>query len=289
MTGAALEKYTHFDASHDSTHNLVVGLVPPGARVLEFGCASGYMSAELRQRLGCHVTGIERDPAAAELAHGHAERVIAGDAETLDYVDLFEGERFDVLLFADVLEHLLDPAGLLRRVRPLLAEGGIVVASIPNVAHGSVRVALLGGEFRYTAKGLLDDTHLRFFTRDSVAELFESAGFVIDEWQRKSAPIDQTEVAVPELAALDLVRAQLDADPEATTYQFVVRARRLEDTDAPRPPRAELELLRAEVEGREAALRRLERHRRSPGARAGRARSSDRRVTRRGTESRSAA
>src|SRR5207249_3528300 len=133
------------------------------------------MSAVLRERLGCTVTGIEVQSTAAEVARESADRVIVADAEELDYAQVFASERFDVILFADVLEHLRDPELVLRRVRRLLEPRGSIVASIPNVAHGSVRVALLGGEFRYTPNGLLDDTHLRFFTKDSVLALFEDA------------------------------------------------------------------------------------------------------------------
>ena len=258
MTVAATGKYTEFDDAPESTHNIVLSLIAPGARVLEFGCATGYMSAVLRSRLGCSVTAIEVDPTAAALARGQADRVIEADVESLDYAREFGAERFDVLLFADVLEHLRDPQAVLRRVRPLLAPGGVVVASIPNVAHGSVRVALLEGEFRYTPIGLLDDSHLRFFTRESVTSLFEDAGFVISDWLRKWAPIDGTEVVVRDASLAESLREPLEADPEATTYQFVVRARRAEDVEGDPPVRAELGALRAEIDGRDAAIRGLQ-------------------------------
>jgi GT2 family glycosyltransferase/2-polyprenyl-3-methyl-5-hydroxy-6-metoxy-1,4-benzoquinol methylase len=251
-------KYSVFDDAPGSTHNLVVELVPSGANVLEFGCATGYMSAVLRKRLGCHVTGIEIDPAAAELARSRAERVIVGDAEQLDYELELGDERFEVILFADVLEHLREPSAVLRRVRPLLATGGSIVASIPNVAHGSVRVALLGGEFRYNPYGLLDDTHLRFFTRDSVLSLFEDAGYVVTEWQRKGTPIDQTEVVGMDIELPEPIRERLESDPDATTYQFIVKAARAEDVDGVRSVRAELGALRADVEVRDAAIRKLQ-------------------------------
>jgi GT2 family glycosyltransferase/2-polyprenyl-3-methyl-5-hydroxy-6-metoxy-1,4-benzoquinol methylase len=257
-TPAWVGKYTRFDDSPDSTHNQLVQLVPRGARVLEFGCATGYMSRVLCERLGCSVTGIEVDSAAAEIARGFAARVIVGDAEQLDYVQVFESERFDVVLFADVLEHLRDPQAVLRRVRPLLAEGGFIVASLPNVAHGSLRLALLGGDFRYTPTGLLDDTHLRFFTQESLLTLFEQAGYVIVEWQRKRTPIDQTEVRAPDATLPDSVLEHIETDPEATTYQFVVRARRVEEVEQLHSVQADLGALHAEVEARDSALRRLQ-------------------------------
>src|SRR5215471_6584993 len=234
-------KYIQFDDAPGSTHNLVLSLVPSQARVLEFGCATGYMSKVLRERLGCTVTGIEVDERAAEQARGRADRVIVGDAEHLDLTEALGSEHFDVVLFADVLEHLRDPSAMLLRVRSFLGENGLVVASIPNIAHGSVRVALLGGDFRYTRKGLLDDSHLRFFTRESVIALFEDAGYVISEWRHKRVPIDQTEVVPSDAALIESVRQPLESDPDATTYQFVVAARKAElDTAGRDPARAEI-------------------------------------------------
>jgi 2-polyprenyl-3-methyl-5-hydroxy-6-metoxy-1,4-benzoquinol methylase len=216
-------KYTHYDDSPGSTHNLVVELVPEGSSVLEFGCATGYMSEVLAQRCRCRVTGIELDPQAAATATAFCERVVVGDAEALDLEAHLGDERFDAVLFADVLEHLRDPAAMLRRVRPFVAEGGAVVASIPNIAHISVRLALLGGEFRYRDLGLLDDTHVRFFTRASIVDLFESEGFVVSTWRRRHVEEGAAEIHPP----ADLpenVRAWLGSDPELTTYQFVIRA-----------------------------------------------------------------
>jgi 2-polyprenyl-3-methyl-5-hydroxy-6-metoxy-1,4-benzoquinol methylase len=216
--------YHRFDSAPDSAHNLVVSLVPPAARVLEFGCATGYMSQVLNERLGCTVTGIELSPAAAERARKHCERVVVGDAEALDLANTLGDTRFDAIVFADVLEHLRAPERLLARVRAFLAEGGAVVASIPNIAHGDVRLALLDGEFRYRATGLLDRTHLRFFTRASIDELFEDAGYAIVRWLRRHVDIGRTELGLPKRVVPDAVWQGLAVDGDATTYQFVVRA-----------------------------------------------------------------
>jgi 2-polyprenyl-3-methyl-5-hydroxy-6-metoxy-1,4-benzoquinol methylase len=215
-------KYTRFNHEPDSAHMLVVDLVPERARVLEFGCATGYMSEVLKTRKGATVTGIEISPEAAEVAKEHCDRVIAGDAEELDYDELLGDERFDAILFVDVLEHLKEPGELLQRIRPFLADGGAVVASIPNIAHGSVRLALLAGEFRYRRTGLLDDTHLRFFTRAGIHDLFEGSGFVITSLLRHRVDIDRTEIRYPTLPT-DGLQEWLTNDPDASVYQFVVR------------------------------------------------------------------
>jgi 2-polyprenyl-3-methyl-5-hydroxy-6-metoxy-1,4-benzoquinol methylase len=232
-------KYTEFQDDPASTHSKIVSLVPPATRVLEFGCATGYMSQVLKDRLGCTVVGVEIDPEAAAIAEQHTERVIVGDAEKIDYAAELAGEEFDVVLFADVLEHLKEPGDVLRRVRPFVAENGVVVASIPNIAHASVRLALLGGEFRYREWGLLDDTHLRFFTRASIQDLFEETGYMITHWMRQRLDVGETEIKVPPVP--EAVREWLASDPEATTYQFVLRALISESS-------AQLRLLRAEIE-----------------------------------------
>jgi 2-polyprenyl-3-methyl-5-hydroxy-6-metoxy-1,4-benzoquinol methylase len=242
-------KYTEYDDSPGSTHNRVVDLVPESSSVLEFGCATGYMSDVLTRRKGCRVTGIELDPEAAAEASSYCERVIVGDAETLDLEEHLGDERFEAVLFADVLEHLREPGRLLRRVRPFVAQEGVVIASIPNVAHASVRRSLLAGRFRYRARGLLDETHLRFFTRDSIRDLFEENGYIVTHWFRVVAPAGESELAEDARGA-PAVDDFLARDPEATTYQFVVRA-------VPSDAGAQLAAVRSLLEEAEAELEEL--------------------------------
>jgi 2-polyprenyl-3-methyl-5-hydroxy-6-metoxy-1,4-benzoquinol methylase len=212
----------------NTSHALIVDLVGTGKRVLDVGCATGYL-AEILARRGCEVAGIEADPDAARRAEEFCEKVLVGDVEEMDLESKLEGETFDVIVFGDVLEHLKDPARALGRLEPFLRDGGYVVASIPNVAHGSVRLALLRGEFRYRRLGLMDDTHLRFFTRQSVERLFEDAGFLITGLMRTVRGIFDTEVEVDRESFSEEVLRAVQQDPEALTYQFVVRARRSDE------------------------------------------------------------
>lgn len=210
---------------NNSSHALITELVGTGKRVLDVGCATGYLAAALIER-GCGVTGIELDPEAARQAEERGVRVFAGDVENMDLDEHLSGEVFDVMIFGDVLEHLRDPLRALRRLEPFLREGGHVVASIPNVAHGSVRLALMQGRFRYQRLGLLDDTHLRFFTRESVERLFEDAGFLITDLRRTMRGVFDTEVDVDREAVPEEVVRAVQSDPEALTYQFVLTATR---------------------------------------------------------------
>src|SRR3954471_21989059 len=242
-------KYDKLDETPGSAHDLVLGLVEPSARVLEFGCATGYMSRALRDRLGATVIGVELDAEAARLAEAECERVLVGDAEELDLEAELGGERFDSILFADVLEHLRDPAALLKRVRPFVDEGGVVVASIPNVAHAAVRLALLGGSFRYREQGLLDETHLRFFTREGIQDLFETSGYLITQWLRRRLDVEETEIPIPS-SVPEEARAWATGDLEATTYQFVVCA-------VPSEPAAQLHAWRTKLGEARAELEQL--------------------------------
>ena len=129
-------------------------------------------------------------------------------------------ERFDVVLMLDVLEHLPDPAAVLRGVGSVLASGGWGVISLPNVAHVSVRLSLLSGRFAYSDVGLLDRTHLRFFDRAGVDQLLHEAGWGMLELVRVTQTLANSEIKV-EGADPDLVR-ELESDIEGLTYQFVV-------------------------------------------------------------------
>jgi 2-polyprenyl-3-methyl-5-hydroxy-6-metoxy-1,4-benzoquinol methylase len=195
--------------------------------VLEIGPATGYISNALKER-GCTVTGVEIDPEAAEIARSFADEMIVANVEKLDFGEAFSSQRFDVVMFGDVLEHLVDPKNALEKARGVLSDVGYVVASIPNVAHSSVRLMLLDGKFGYTEKGLLDYTHLRFFTREGMHQLFESAGYEITSWKRietdgLSDPFAEDLRWSAENLPGDLIRA-LEHDPVAHTYQFGVTA-----------------------------------------------------------------
>jgi 2-polyprenyl-3-methyl-5-hydroxy-6-metoxy-1,4-benzoquinol methylase len=207
----------------ESTHARVVRLVGTGRRVLELGPSSGHMSRVLRKQ-DCSVVGIEVDPDMAAAAAQYCERVIVGDLDALDLDAELGGDRFDVIVAADVLEHLKDPLRALRRLRAFLAPDGFFVISLPNVAHGSVRLALLAGRFPYQRVGLLDETHLRFFTRESIDELLDESELGAAEIYRQQLDLDASEVPFDAGSVPAEVLQALNRDPDARTYQFVIKA-----------------------------------------------------------------
>jgi 2-polyprenyl-3-methyl-5-hydroxy-6-metoxy-1,4-benzoquinol methylase len=215
--------FVAIDLDSDSVHADVVRLVGRDARVLELGPATGYMSRVFVER-GCEVVGIEIDAEMAAVAEEACERMIVGDLDALDPEAELGDDRFDVIVAADVLEHLRDPLAVVRKLTPFLNPGGAFVISVPNVAHGSVRLALLEGSFEYQDLGLLDSTHLHFFTRASFERLLDEAELGLAEMHRHDLNLDASEVEFDPAGISPQVVAELEGDPDARTYQFVVKA-----------------------------------------------------------------
>lgn len=147
--------------------------------ILDVGCGFATTSERLR-RVGNRVTGIESSGVAASTAAGRLDEVIESDLRDLETVSKRIGSRrFDVIVFADVLEHLDWPLPVLKSYLQFLAPGGSVIVSLPNIGLWSTRLSLLAGRFEYADTGVLDRTHLRFFTRKTAVRLIEEAGLTI--------------------------------------------------------------------------------------------------------------
>jgi len=184
------------------------------AKVLDVGCGEGATARILKEEFGAEtVIGIEKDKRAAQRAASVLDRVhrIDAEAEPLPFAE----QEFDLILFADVLEHLRHPWDAVKRYSRLLRKDGLILSSLPNAQHWSLSLKLLMGRWSYTDGGLLDRTHLRFFTRRSIEPLFEPAGLKIERVHCKMGP----EVRILNLFTAGLFRGLL-------TFQYLVRARR---------------------------------------------------------------
>jgi len=214
----------HGNANHD-----LLGLVPKGiARVVEVGCSSGALGAAfLVDNPGVEYIGIEVDPEYAETAREIVSEVVVADIEKM------EDKSFEILfptdcwIFGDVLEHLYDPWRVLRRIRASMTEDGSIVACIPNAQHWSVQGRLNLGLFQYQDDGLMDRTHIRWFTRRTIIELFESSGFTIEEMGGRVFEEEGREKVMQGIRAFAV---SLGSDPEvaekdATPFQWLLRAR----------------------------------------------------------------
>ncbi len=166
-----------YDGNHDldplEVSGIIANLVPRGARVLDVGCGTGALSVLLRDARGAAVVGVEPDAARAARARERGIEAVTGVLSESLHETL---GLFDVAVYADVLEHLVDPLAELVKVRPFLKPTGVVVISVPNVAHWSVRYDLFFGRFRYAEVGIMDATHLRWFTEETLRQLLDQAG-----------------------------------------------------------------------------------------------------------------
>ncbi|MDO4629116.1 MAG: class I SAM-dependent methyltransferase [Planctomycetia bacterium] len=159
-------------------------MIPENSTVMDVGCASGKMGNVLRERKNCTLWGMEYNPFSIEKAEatGAYQKIFRTDLNQFDsetYAQL--DSMFDVILFGDVLEHLVEPLEVLEKFKRFLKPDGYFVISLPNVSHISIKIDLLNNEFTYTPTGLLDCTHLRFFTHKTFPSFFGNLGLKILE------------------------------------------------------------------------------------------------------------
>ncbi len=209
----------------DTSAAKLLNLVPDGSNVLDIGCATGYMCSALKEHKNCKITGIEIDANMASVAKKRCNDVIEGDIQSMDIKkELGEEAIFDVVLMADVLEHLADPGSVLQKIRPFLKEKGLLLVSVPNIAHSAIIFELLQGKFPYRKEGLLDYTHLRFFTKESLINMLESKGFWVTSIERTIIPAENTEFRC-DISLFPRETVQFIKNlPDSDTYQFITRA-----------------------------------------------------------------
>ena len=172
-----------------SSHSVILRWLGEGRgrRLLDVGAADGLLSRQLTER-GWRVTAIEGDPALAQAGARHCGRMITVNLDR--EIPVGEGP-FDVIVYGDVLEHLVDPLRVLVELDRSLGPGGFVIISVPNVAHLWIRLLLLVGRFDYLDRGILDHSHLRFFTERSLRAMLADAGLSVERFSATPAPLYQ--------------------------------------------------------------------------------------------------
>lgn len=218
--------------SYTIVNQELLSLIPPAAhKIVEVGCMLGNLAQAYRQiNPLCHYVGIDIDQDYANEAKKHCDVTIAADVEYLDQKSWAQLEKADCWIFGDTLEHLRDPWKVLRRINRSMKVngGGTLVACVPNAQHWSVQMRLNNGLFRYEDAGLLDRTHLRWFTRTTLLELFESTGFSVNKGVARFLPQPPNEKIMNAIGALaegsgaDVQQAQQDA--KVFQYVFQVSA-----------------------------------------------------------------
>ena len=174
-------KKTPYPVLYDTPPNEDICLmVEPGKKVLDIGCATGRVAEKLRKEKNCFVVGIEVNEAMAEIAKKRCGKVIVANAEKVKKINFPKG-YFDIIIYADVLEHCSNPGEILVNLREYLSDRGYLLISVPNVANWEIRLRLLMGKFDYKGGTILDTGHLKFFTLSSITRLIEQSGYEVVE------------------------------------------------------------------------------------------------------------
>jgi 2-polyprenyl-3-methyl-5-hydroxy-6-metoxy-1,4-benzoquinol methylase len=211
-----------------SSHSLIAGHLkhlPPQSRVLDVGTASGSL-ARMCQEGSLRLFGIEPNPDWAQMASPLYEKIFVGSIQDADDEFL---SGYDVVILADVLEHLSMPDIVLQKVVHLQSPGTLLIISVPNIANVWIRLNLLAGRFDYADRGILDRTHLHFFTRKTLIELLRSAGLEVLSLEVTPIPLEliSSSFLSPPGNWLHAGLARLTSlFPTLLGYQFVVKAKK---------------------------------------------------------------
>jgi 2-polyprenyl-3-methyl-5-hydroxy-6-metoxy-1,4-benzoquinol methylase len=167
------------DGYYIQTRHEMLKYIPQNAgKILDVGCGEGQFGFQLKQLLNAEVWGMELDEKSAKVAESRIDKVLIGDL-TLK-IDSLPNDYFDCIIFNDILEHLVDPYNTLLNIKQKLNTNGVVVSSIPNVRYiSNLKKLLFDKDWKYEDEGILDKTHLRFFTKKSIIDMFELLGFDI--------------------------------------------------------------------------------------------------------------
>lgn len=218
----------HRELDHEvrSTLSAIADRIRPASTVLDLGCGTGALGRYLYEQLGCIVDGITISDEEARIAGAAYRHMVVGDVEECDLAHALRGSRYDTIVCADVLEHLRRPDQLLNKLALMLTDDGLLLVSVPNAAYAGLIAELLEGEFRYRPEGLLDATHLRFYTRRSIIRLLEEGGWHATVIEAISRGLWDSEFR-PALEMLPpAVRNHLLSRRDAFAYQFLVAAHR---------------------------------------------------------------
>ena len=226
-----------YDADLDlSTRNslsLIVERLRPGTRILELGPANGRLTRHLARGMNCTVDIVEIDAEAGREAAAFADKAclgpVDGNIDSGRWAELLTGREYDYIVCADVLEHLRDPGRVLRDCQRLLKQGGSVVVSVPNIAHNSVIIGLIQSQFEYQSLGLLDNTHIHFFTSQSFRSMVAPLGYQVVLEDAVYVAVPDTELGT-DYSQIDRTMARgLKLREDGIVYQWIFELKKRED------------------------------------------------------------
>ena len=214
------------DLNKPSAQATVVQMAGKDKRVLEIGAGPGSVTKALQEQ-GCRITALEVDSSALPTLQKHCDRVIQADLNEPSWIDSLKGEDpFEVVVIADVLEHLYDPRATLQKIKPLVAPGGCIVASLPHVGHASIYACLFNEDFSYQDWGLLDSTHIRFFGLKNMQALFNETGYeIIDATLVILPPENDIQFSAQWNGLPTKLRSAIQLNRFSNVYQVVIKAK----------------------------------------------------------------
>src|SRR5665647_1731117 len=218
--------------SNDSL-SVIAGLIEPGQTLLDLGMGTGGLGQYLSQRYAIVADGVTLNPAEADIARTWYRNTVVADLDRDQLSTFFGADRYDCIVFADILEHLKAPQDLLLQCKALLKPGGRLITSVPNAGYCGLVAELIAGDFRYRSEGLLDNTHLRFFTRTSLQRFFDENGWATQSIQTTQRSLLASEFKVAFDSLPPAVARHLLASPDALTYQFISVLQPADPADQP--------------------------------------------------------
>ncbi len=200
----------------DNIDRLATALVPETSKLLELGCATGFMSKYFTQSKKCQVYAVEINPEMAQKASESCQNILVGDLDNpLTWTKINEVAPFDVVFASAIIEHLKDPWATLQLIKQVIKPGGKLIITTSNIAHWRVRLKLLFGNWNYESYGTLDNTHLRFFTYHTFEQAIEAAGFFIEH------------IAIDPAGGIKYFNWIAKYFPNLYAHQMVIRARKI--------------------------------------------------------------
>lgn len=224
------------DLNERTSLSVLAGHVRAQAHILDLGCGSGALGAFLAEHKQCVCDGVTLSQEEARHAAPFYRHVHVADLEDCDLDQLFGEARYDYIVCADVLEHLRQPERILAACRKRLTPEGRLLISVPNAGYSGLVAELLHGEFRYREEGLLDRTHLRFFTRRSLSRFLAEQGWQVDDIDTIERALPESEFRVAYDSLPPAVARHLLATPDALAYQFIASAAPVAQAQAIEPP-----------------------------------------------------
>lgn len=212
--------------NNQGSHGKILAQIFPGSSVLECGCSTGYMTRYMTEIIGADVSIIEYDEESYNQAIQFAKDGICTDLSEDKWLEKFRNQKFDFIVFADVLEHLFEPETVLRKSTILLKDDGKVLISIPNVTHNDIIMSMYDNRWRYSSIGLLDNTHIRFFGEEDLDMFMERAGLDIILQDAVMCSTLTTEQKCYNQSINSLFLEYLKKRPYGEVYQFILTAQR---------------------------------------------------------------